>query len=342
MNNYNSDNNAPMHERVLSALADANSAHSAYGNDALSQQVGDKLRAVFEAPNAAVYLLGTGSAANALALSCMTQPYQGVFCHPLAHINQDECGAPEFFTGGSKLILVDGQDGRIDPKNLTEQLQKMTHKDVHHVQPGTLSLTNITELGTVYSLDQITNLCGIAAQAGVRTHLDGARFANALAALNCSPADMTWRAGVDMVSFGGTKNGLMGVEAVIIFDPALGWEFELRRKRAGQLFSKNWFLAAQMQAYLQDDLWLDLARHANAMASILANGLHNKTDLQVMHPVEGNMIFATCNATAHQRLQQAGIQYYDSQLNEDCYSLRLVCSWSTTAEEITYFLSQLN
>ena len=219
---------------------------------------------------------------------------------------------------------------------------------VHNVQRGALTITQATENGTVYSLEEIEQLTKIAHYAGMKTHLDGARFANALVALGCSPADMTWKAGIDIVSFGGTKNGCLGVEAVVIFDPDKAWEFELRRKRAGHLFSKHRYLSAQMLAYLTDDLWLDLARHANEMAVHLADGISKLDGAKINHPQQANMVFASFPRAAHQAAQKAGAYYYhwpfDQPLEGDLdhpISCRLVCSWQTEKSEIDAFLATL-
>jgi threonine aldolase len=223
-----------------------------------------RLREIFEAPEAAVHLVATGTAANALALACVAPPWGAIFCHREAHVAEDECGAPEFYTGGAKLVLVDGAHGRIDPDGLAAALGSATPRGVHNVQNAALTLTNATEAGTVYGPDEVAALADIAARHGMPVHLDGARFANAVAHLGCTPAELTWKAGVDALSFGGTKNGLIGVEAVILFDPARSWEFELRRKRGGHLLSKHRYLSAQMEACLADDLWRDLGAPARA------------------------------------------------------------------------------
>jgi threonine aldolase len=346
---FRSDNTAGVPDAVLAALADANAgAAPSYGADALTLSVRDRLRKIFEVPEAAVYLVGTGTAANALALACLSPPWGAIYCHPEAHVEEDECGAPEFFTGGAKLVHVGGADGRIDPAALEAAVTATGRTGVHNVQRGALSLTNATEAGTVYDPDATARLAAIARRYGVPVHMDGARFANALVSCGCTPAELTWKAGVDALSLGGTKNGLMGAEAVILFDPARAWEFELRRKRGGHLFSKHRYLAAQMVGWLKDDLWLSLARHANAMAARLAAGLAEIPGARLKHPVEANAVFPALPRAAHRRARAAGAQYYlwpfDQSLDgseEELLTARLVCSWSTTEAEIEALLTAL-
>lgn len=240
---FASDNGSGVPAPVLAALTRTNDGHApGYGAEAAMARVRDRLRDVFEAPGAEVFLVATGTAANALAIASHCPPWGAVFCHPQAHIEEDECGAPEFYTGGAKLVTVAGDHGRIDPDRLGAMLDAAAPVGVHNVQRGMLSLTNLTEAGTAYTPARTAALAGQAKRHGMPVHLDGARFANALVGQNATPADLTWRAGVDVLSLGGTKNGLMAVEAVILFDPARAWEFQLRRKRGGHLFSKHRFL----------------------------------------------------------------------------------------------------
>lgn len=344
---FTSDNAGPVHLEVMQALTAANEGYAAsYGADLEMDQVRDRIRAIFEAPDAAVYLVATGTAANVLSLATICPPWGTIYCHRNAHIEEDECGAPEFYTGGSKLTLLDGADAKVDPAALRTAIESTARAGVHNVQKGALSITNATEAGAVYSVAEITALCAQAAEAEIPVHMDGARFANALVSLGCSAADMTWRAGVDVVSFGGTKNGLMGVEAVILFDPKRAWEFELRRKRGAHLFSKHRYLSVQMLAYLSDDLWLRSARHANKMASELSRGLMQSEGAKLLHPVQANAVFASWSRAGHKRVQEAGGQYYFWPFNqslegpdEDMLSARLVCNWSTTDEEVDRFVA---
>lgn len=338
---FGSDTTAPAHPSVIEAIARINTGYApSYGADAAMQRVSDNIRDLFEAPGAQVFLVGTGTAANALALACYAQPWSAIYCHRTSHIEDDECGAPGFFTGGAKLVLLDGEDGKVAPDPLRERLAVAADNSVHKVQSGALSLTNVTERGTVYQAAEIAELARIAKAHGLPVHLDGARFGNAIAATGATPAEMTWKAGVDVLSFGGTKGGLMAVEAVVFFNPEKAWEFELRRKRAGHLVAKHRFMSAQMEAYLEGDLWLDLARRANAGAARLAAGLREVDHASFLHPTEANMVFCTWNQAGHDRAIAAGAQYERFTLGPDAprTSARLVCSWSTSGEDIDRFL----
>lgn len=343
--NFASDNTGPVHPRVMDALVRANDGFALpYGADDLTGQVTDRLRALFDAPDAAVYLVATGTAANALILSSLCSPWESVFCAQVAHIVEDECGAPDFYMGGGRLIPLPHRAGKIAPGDLETAIAGEGSRGVHGVQPGALSLTQATEKGTVYSLDELRALTDIAKRHGLRTHLDGARFANALVSLGCSPADMTWKAGIDAVAFGGTKNGLMGVEAVILFTPDKAWEFELRRKRAAHLFSKHRYLAAQMLAYLTDDLWLDMARTANARCQKLAAGLRDVPGARLLYPPQANIIFAEWHKSGHDRLRAAGAVYYpwpSGGSDPDLMQARLVCDWSGSDADIDRFVDIL-
>ncbi|WP_226782119.1 threonine aldolase family protein [Oceaniglobus trochenteri] len=338
---FASDNTGPAHPRVMQALMDANTGYApGYGTDPIMDEVRAQVRDLFEAPEAAVYLVATGTAANALLLGTMTRPWETIFCARAAHADVDECGAPEFFTGGAKLSTVETTEGKMTPAALSQAIARHPRGVVHGVQPGPVTITQITEFGTLHSVAEVTALCDVARANGLGVHMDGARFANAVAALNCSPADMTWRAGVDTLSFGGTKNGLLGVEAAVIFDPELAWEFELRRKRGAQLFSKHRYLSAQMRAYLADDLWLETARAANANAARLAQGLR-AAGIAPSYPVPGNMIFADLPAATHARLQEAGAEYFASETGDGTFAARLVCDWSIGQDQIDRFIALL-
>ncbi|MCF8485443.1 MAG: low specificity L-threonine aldolase [Rhodobacteraceae bacterium] len=337
---FASDNTSAAAPAVMQAVLTANDGYAmGYGNDAIMAEVTRLVREAFEAPEAIVHLVSTGTAANSLALATLVQPWQTVLCHRHAHIADDECGAPEFFTNGAKLVLVDGAHGKMLPETLSAALKGVAQGVVHGVQRGALSITNVTEAGTVYTPAEVAALTAVAKAHGMPCHLDGARFANALVATGSTAAEMTWKAGIDVVSFGGTKNGCLGVEAVVIFDPAKDWEFQLRRKRAGHLPSKNRYLAAQMQGYLQDDLWLDLARHANDMGARLAKGLTQVDGLRQWHPVQANMMFPEWTAGTHARLKAAGAVYYPFPAPQGREAARLVTSWSTTADDVDRFLA---
>ncbi len=347
--NFASDNAGPMHPKVLDAVIRANEGHQMpYGNDTIMEDVRAKIRATFEAPDAAVYLVATGTAANALTLATYTNSWDTIFAHRISHVEEDECGAPEFYANGAKLTLVEGDAARMNPDALRQAILHTGDKGVHGVQRGPVTITQATEVGTLYSLDQIAAITAITKEFGLKTHLDGARFANACAALGCSAAEMTWRAGIDMVSFGGTKNGCAGVEAVILFDPDKAWEFELRRKRGAHLFSKHRFLSAQMDAYLTDDLWLQLGARANANMARLLAGLESIDGAEIPDRPEANMVFAHLPRAAHRRAMAAGAKYYlfpfDASLegpDDDLIRCRIVCDWSKSETEIDQMISTL-
>lgn len=342
--NFASDNTGPVAPEIMDALTCANQGYAtAYGDDQIMAAVQDRVRDIFEAPDAAVYLVATGTAANSLSLASHISPWQSVFCHRLSHVNVDECGAPEFFTNGAKLVVLGGDDAKIDVQELQQALEAVDGSDPHLVQRGMLTVTQLSERGTVYSLEHLRDLTGLAKSFDMPCHLDGARFTNALVALDVSPAEMTWKSGIDVVSFGGSKNGLMGVEAVILFDPEKAWEFELRRKRAGHLLSKHRYLSAQMQAYLKDDLWLGLAQKANRAGKDLARVIETVPGAQLDHPCDGNMIFASFPRGLHQKAKAAGADYgltFGQTLDgpsDDLLSCRLVTNWATTQQEIADF-----
>ena len=340
---FASDNAGPVHPEVLDALAAANEGHAApYGADELTARVVARIRGIFEAPDAAVHLVATGTAANALALALLAKPWQVMFCAPLTHVNVDECHAPEFYTGGAKCHPV-GDADKIAVTDLRHAIESLPEGDVHVSQRGPIVLTQATERGRIYSLAEIAELAAAAREHGLGAYMDGARFANALAALNCSAAEMTWKAGVDIVSLGATKNGCMGVEAVVVFDPALSWEFELRRKRAAHLFSKHRYLAAQMDAYLEGDLWLRSARLANERAARLAAGLREAPQAEFLFEPQANMIFATLPRRIHQRLAERGAVYgvrgaVETGDPEEPLACRLVCDWSVSEAQIDRFV----
>jgi threonine aldolase len=343
---FASDNSSGAADEILAAVTAANGGYApSYGSDPIMDIVRDRIRKVLEAPEAAVYLVATGTAANALSIACHCKPWGAVYCHQAAHVEVDECGAPEFFIGGGKLVKVAGDHGKMTAKGLAAAIAATSQGDVHSVQRGMVTLTNTTEAGTVYSVAELVELCALAKAQGLPVHLDGARFANAVVSQNASPAEMSWKAGVDVMSFGGTKNGCLGVEAVVIFDPEKAWEFELRRKRAGHLFSKHRYLSAQMAAYLEGDLWLRLARHANLMAKRLADGICATHGGSLMHPQEANIVFANLPRAVHRKALAAGAHYYlwpfaqSLEGSDDVpLSARLVCSWSTTAADVDGFL----
>lgn len=346
---FASDNTSGAAPKVLAAVNAANAGYaSSYGADPIMAQVTSLIRTAFEAPEASVYLVTTGTAANALSLSLYGPPWGAIYCHAEAHVEADECGAPEFYVGGGRTALVEGLHGKMTSETLRDRMARTPQGGVHHIQHGMLSLTNLTEAGTLYRPSEVHALTQIAHAAGISAHMDGARFANALVAAGCTPAEMTWKAGVDILSFGGTKNGCMGVEAVVIFDPAKAWEFELRRKRGAHLMSKHRFLSAQMLAYLQDGYWLELATHSNRMAARLSAGLASLPGAELVHPCQGNIVFARFARALHQKATAAGGHYYlwpfDQSLEgpeAEPLSARFVCSWSTTEADVDGFLALL-
>ena len=343
-----SDNASGAVPEIMAALVEAEKGYAAsYGNDPLTQQAVGRVREVFEAPNAAVYFVATGTAANALALACLCPPWATIYCHQNAHIEEDECAAPEFFTGGAKLTLLDGDDAKMTAEGLREAMQGAAPRGVQNVQKGALSLTQATEAGAAYSLEEVRELAGIARNAGLPVHMDGTRLANVLARQGCSPAEMTWKAGIDVLCLGASKNGALAAEAVVLFDPERAWEFELRRKRGGHLFSKMRFLSAQMDAYLADDLWLRTAAHSNAMADRLAAGILANPDAELDHDLGANMLFPRITLAQHKRLLAAGAAYHPMQPvdmegpDDDLITVRLVTSFRTTERDVDDFLSAL-
>jgi threonine aldolase len=345
--NFASDNAAGIAPEILAAISRANEgAALAYGRDPWTRRVEERFAELF-AREAAVFLVPTGTAANALALAHLTPPWGAVLCHAEAHIATDECGAPEFYGGGLKLVGLAGKAGKIAPDTLQRALDAGQWGGPHHVSPTVLSLSQATEAGTIYRPDEIRELAEIAHGRGMLVHMDGARIANALARLNASPAQATWMAGVDLLSFGATKGGALAAEAVLFFDRAQGANMPERRKRGGHLLSKHRFLAAQIEAYLADDLWLKLARQANAMADRLAAGLAAAGFVPVW-PVEANEVFVALPARADERLSSAGAIYYpwatDSlphgvALKGDETLVRLVTSFATNVDEVDRFVA---
>lgn len=348
--NFASDNAGPVPAQVLDALARANTGYAAsYGGDDVTAEVADRVRTLFEAPQAAVYLLATGTAANSLALATLCPPFGTIFCSEHAHIHEDECNAPEFYTGGAKLTLVRTGDV-MTPDALRTTIEGEGNRGVHGPQRGPVSITNVTEGGNVYSVDQVAALCDVAKAFDLPVHLDGARLANACVKLGCTPAEMTWKIGVGIAVFGGTKNGLMDAEAVVIFDPdtpaSSGYtraqEFELRVKRAGHLYSKHRYVAAQMLAYLEDDLWHDLATRANARCEALAEGL-TALGLEIVNSTRANMLFYRAPRRVHDAVKAAGAVYHlmgNAPAGPEALAKgRLVCSWSTTEADVADFLA---
>jgi threonine aldolase len=325
---FRSDNVSGVLPEVMAALAEANrGTMTSYGDDPISARVEERLSEIFE-KRVRVFPVSTGSAANALALSVLTPPWGVVYCHSNSHIEVDECGGPEFFTGGAKLHALEGAHGKIAAKDLEEELKAAPFGNVHNAQPAAISITQSSEWGTAYRPADVAAIGALARRHKLRFHMDGARFANALAYLGGKPADMTWRAGVDVLSFGATKGGAMGAEAVILFDEGLAQEFAFRRKRAGQLFSKMRFVAAQLEGYLKDDAWLKAARHANGEAAALGRGLAQVPGVELAAPVEGNQVFAVLPPTLREALEAEGFRFYTWDAGAP-YVVRFVTSFAT-------------
>lgn len=338
---FSSDTSAPAHPSVIEAIAAANSGNQAsYGRDDVTARVRGELSRVFETDDFDVWMCGSGTASNALALSVMCPPTGAILCHEEAHIERDERGAPEFFTGGGKLQLLAGRDGQIDVEVLRDALAAIDHGFVHGTPAQVLSLTNLTECGTAYSAVQIANYCGQAHQAGLRVHLDGARLGNALVSTGDSAADMTWRAGVDVLTFGLTKTGAIGCELIVLFG-AMRESFvdlQARAKRSGHMPAKMRYIAAQAEAMLTGDLWLDLAGQANDRAQQLAEVLLASSGAALTHPVDGNEVFVQVSEAVVTDLRTAGSKFYPWPGG----SQRFVCSWQTSDQDIAAVKATLN
>ncbi len=339
--NFGSDNVTPACDAIIQAVNAANAGTAvSYGGDDLTARLQSRASEVFER-EVAIYPVATGTAANSLALSQIAAPFGAIYCYEAAHIVTDECGAPEFFTGGAKLIGLPAPDGKIGPSQLRHALNLADEMGVHHVKPAAISVTQATEWGTVYTNEELAAVGALAKERGLRLHMDGARFANALVHLQCSPAAATWRSGVDVLSLGATKNGALCAEAVVFFEPELAADFERRRKRAGHLWSKMRFLSAQLLAYLSDDLWLKNARHANTMAEALAQGLRTIPGARVLHPVHANEIFVELPEKTVVGLESAAFKFYRWPLHRSDHgiAIRLVTSYMTQGQDVEAFIA---
>lgn len=307
-----------------------------YGNDTWTQKAADLIRETFER-DCEVFFVFNGTAANSLALASLCQSYHSFLCHEMAHIETSECGAPEFFANGSKILLLRGADGKIDPKDIDRAVNK--RKDIHYPKPRALSITQATEVGTVYSVAELRTLTEEARRNGLRVHMDGARFANAVAALNVSPAEVTWKSGVDVLCFGGTKNGIAIGEAVVFFDQELAQEFDYRCKQGGQLASKMRFLSAPWTGILKDGAWLKHARHANAMAKRLEAGLRTLPVITIAYAVDSNSVFAKIPDPLVKAMHARGWKFYTHV--GGWQEARLMCSWDTPPDDVDNFVADL-
>lgn len=333
---FASDNTAAICPEAWAALAEANrDAAASYGDDQWTRRVSDQVREIFET-DCETFLVFNGTAANSLALAHLCRPFHSVLCHERAHIETDECGAPEFFSGGAKLLRIGGKNWKLDLDEATAVLAQ--HRDVHSTKVRALSLTQATEAGTLYSSEELDAIAAFAAQHSLAVHMDGARFANAVASLGCEPKEITWQCGVDVLSFGGTKNGTAAGELVVFFDRELAREFDYRAKQGAQLASKTRFLAAPWTGLLANGVWLKNARHANECARLLEEKLRATGLANLVFPREASALFVRLPNEIVERVQARGWQFYKF-IEPDVY--RLMCSWAVTAQDINDFVADL-
>lgn len=333
---FASDNYAGICPEAWSALAEANQDHApGYGDDAWTQKAADLIREVFET-HCEVFFVFNGTAANSLSLASICQSYHSILCHELAHIEADECGAPEFFSNGTKVLLMPGANGKIDPAGIERMVKKRT--DIHYPKPRAVSLTQATELGTVYTPDEVKAIWAKAKAHGLKIHMDGARFANAVASLGVAPKEITWQAGIDVLCFGGTKNGIHVGEAVVFFNSELAREFDYRCKQAGQLASKMRLISAPWVGMLKDGVWLRHAGHANEMAAYLESKLRPFPQVKILFPRQANAVFAELPRPAIDGLKAKGWKFYTFIGAGGC---RLMCAWDTTKSDVDQFTADL-
>jgi len=334
---FASDNVVGACPEVLQAIINANDGIAPpYGNDEISSILQEKFSEIFE-KEVIVYPTASGTASNALALSAISPVFGNIYCHKLSHINVDECGAPEFYTGGAKLIPLTGRDGKITTDELESNIGGFGI--VHHTQPSIVSITQATETGEVYTLDQIKSISEVAHKRKLKMHMDGARFANALVSLDVSPAEMTWKSGIDILSFGATKNGCIAAEAIVIFNKELVGNLPFLLKRSGHLLSKMRFVSAQLDAYISNDVWLKNAKHANNMAKKLSNGLVATNQVKLVYPTEANEVFVKLSREMVNHLNSEEYMMSNDELNGS--TVRLVTAWNTKTEEIDEFLDTI-
>jgi len=331
---FASDNVTGACPEVMDAVVDANSGiATSYGDDEWSSRLQTKLSEIFET-DVEVFLAVSGTASNALALSSLAPVFGKIYCHELSHINTDECGAPEFFTGGAKLIPMRSSNGRIKANELAETIRGSGN--VHVTQPSVVSITQSCETGTVYQLDEIKTISKIARKHKMSVHMDGARFANALASLDVSPAEMTWKSGVDVLTLGGTKNGCLAAEAIIFFKSDMVGNFPYLHKRSGQLLSKMRFISSQLEAYVTDDLWIRNAQHANSMAKILSEGLNAFSNIELAYPTQSNEVFVYLPRELIDYLNNAGYDINEEEL--DGKAVRFVTAWNSELKDVDRLL----
>jgi len=335
---FSSDNVTGACPEVMDAIVAANDGIvESYGNDKWSLNLQKKLSEIFET-DVVVFPVVSGTAANALALSVLSPAFGKIFCNELSHINTDECGAPEFFSGGAKLVTMTSDDGKINAKDLSQNIRGTGI--VHLSQPAAVSITQACETGTIYQLEEIKSIAETAHEHGLKVHMDGARFANAIVSLDVSPAEMTWKSGIDVLSFGGTKNGCLTAEAVVFFKPELVGNFPYLHKRSGQLLSKMRFISAQLEAYVSNDVWLRNARNANNMAKLLSEGLASFPDIKLAYPTQSNEVFVHLPSSTINLLNAKGYNVSEDEL--DGKSVRFVTAWNTVSDDIDKLISTIS
>ena len=335
---FSSDNVTGACPEVMDAIVAANEGIvESYGNDKWSLNLQKKLSEIFET-DVVVFPVVSGTAANALALSVLSPAFGKIFCNELSHINTDECGAPEFFSGGAKLVTMSSEDGKINAKDLSQNIRGTGI--VHLAQPAAVSITQACETGTVYQLEEIKSIAETAHEHGLKVHMDGARFANAIVSLDVSPAEMTWKSGIDVLSFGGTKNGCLTAEAVVFFKPELVGNFPYLHKRSGQLLSKMRFVSAQLEAYISNDVWLRNARNANNMAKLLSEGLAKFPDIKLAYTTQSNEVFVHLPSSTINLLNAKGYNVSEDEL--DGKSVRFVTAWNTVSDDIDKLISTIS
>jgi threonine aldolase len=333
---FGSDNYAGICPEAWESITLANRGHvKGYGDDEWTTKAANLIRDLFET-QCEVFFVFNGTAANSLALASMCQSYHSILCHETAHVESDECGAPEFFSNGTKVLLLSGENGKIDPPTIERMVKRRT--DIHYPKPRVVSVTQATELGTVYSVEEIKAIWSMCKKLNLRMHMDGARFANAVASLKVAPKEITWQAGVDVLCFGGTKNGTAVGDAVVFFNPDLAKEFDYRCKQAGQLASKMRFLSAPWVGMLQDGAWLRHAAHANAMAALLEEGLRRVPEIKILFPRQANSVFAEFDTPIREGLWKRGWMFYNFIGKGGC---RLMCAWDLTEQDVKAFVADV-
>ncbi len=348
--NFASDNWSGVHPEISERMLKESTGYApAYGNSDLDKYIEHYFNEIFER-EVAVFFVATGTAANALALASINKPGGVTFCHTESHMLDDECGAPEFFASGARLSPVEGTQGKISPENLVKEIERFPRDFIHAGQPMAVSITQATEIGTSYSIEEIKNISDVCKQHNIPLHMDGARFANALTFLNVTPSQLTWKAGIDILSFGATKNGCWCAEALIFMHPEQTNDFPYIRKRSGQLFSKTRFISSQFAAYFENDLWLRLAQHSNLMAQYLGDGIEKSADARLAWATESNEVFCIVRQLTAEKLQKQNVIFhqwnqpraYPNLLSKDEVILRMVCSFETNQKMIDQFLQLIN